>query len=61
MPIHEKQWVTDVNSWKSQETTAKSKTWVDSSTKLTTPRSIPTAATADQSNISYNQYLSTQV
>jgi hypothetical protein len=61
MPMHDMQWETDVNSWKSQATTAKSKTWADSSTKLTTPRSISTAATANRSNISYDSYLSTHV
>jgi hypothetical protein len=61
MPMHDKQWGTDVNSWKSQGTTTKSKTWTDSSTKLTTPRSISTTATADRSNISYDPYLSTHV
>jgi hypothetical protein len=61
MPMHDKQWGTEVNSWKSQGTTKKSKTWVDSSTKLTMPRSISTAATADRSNISYDPYLSAHV
>jgi hypothetical protein len=61
MPMHEKQWVTNINSWKFQGTTAKSNTWADSSTKLMTPRSISTAATADRSKISYDPYLSTHV
>jgi hypothetical protein len=61
MPMHGKQWGTNVNSWKSQGTTAKSKTWAYSSTKLTTPRSIPTAATTDRPTISYDPYLSTHV
>jgi hypothetical protein len=61
MPMHEKQWGTDVNSWKSQGTTATSKTWTDSSTKLTTPRSISTAATTDRPTISYDPYISTHV
>jgi hypothetical protein len=61
MPMHNKQWGTDANSWKSHGTTAKTKTWADSSTKLTTPRSISTAATAEQSNISYDPYLYTHV
>jgi hypothetical protein len=52
MPMHDKQWSTDVNSWKSHGTTTKSKTWADSSTKLTTPRSISTAATTDRPTIS---------
>jgi hypothetical protein len=37
------------------------KTWAESSTKLTTPRSISTAATMDRSTISYDPYLSTHV
>jgi hypothetical protein len=37
------------------------KTWAESSTKLTTPRSISTAATMDRSTISYYPYLSTHV
>jgi hypothetical protein len=61
MPMHDKQWSIDGNSCKSQATTAKSKTWADSSTKITTPRSISTAATADRSNISYDPCLSTHV
>jgi hypothetical protein len=61
MPMHDKQWDTDGNSWKSHATTAKSKTWADSSTKLTTPISISTAATTDRSNISCDPYLSTPV
>jgi hypothetical protein len=61
MLIHDKQWGTDINSWKSQGTTTKSKTWADSSTKLTTPRSISPAATAYRSNIGYDPYLSTHV
>jgi hypothetical protein len=59
--MHDKQWGTGINSWKSQGTTSKSKTWADSSTKLTTPRSISTAATTDQPTISYDPYLSTHV
>jgi hypothetical protein len=59
--MHDKQWGTDVNSWRSQGTAKKSNTWADSSTKLTTPRSISTAATSDRSNISYDPYLSTHV
>jgi hypothetical protein len=37
------------------------KTWADSSTKLTTLRSISTAATMDRSTISYDPYLSAHV
>jgi hypothetical protein len=61
MPIHDRQWGTHGNSWKSQATTEKPKTWADSSTKLTTPRSISTAATSYRSNISYDPYLSTHI
>jgi hypothetical protein len=39
MTMHDKQWGTDINSWKYQGIIAKSKTRADSSTKLTTPRS----------------------
>jgi hypothetical protein len=59
--MHDKQWGTDVNSWRSHGTTSKSKTWADSSTKLTTPRSISAPETTDQPTISYNPYLSTHV
>jgi hypothetical protein len=61
MPMHDKQWGTDVNSWKSQGTITKLKIWADSSTKLTTPRSISISATADRFNISDGPYLSTHV
>jgi hypothetical protein len=37
MPMHDKPWGTEINSWRSQGTAAKSKTWGESSTKLTTP------------------------
>jgi hypothetical protein len=59
--MQDKQWGTDINSWKSHGTTTKSKTWSDSSTKLTTTRSISTAATMDRSTISYDPYLYTHV
>jgi hypothetical protein len=61
MPLHDKQWGTDLNLWKSHGTAEKSKTWAESSTKLTTPRSISTAETMDPSKISYDPYLSTHV
>jgi hypothetical protein len=61
MHMHDKQWGTYINSWKSHGTTAKSKTWADSSTKLTTPIPISTAATTDRPTISYDPYLSTHV
>jgi hypothetical protein len=61
MPMHDKHWGTELNSWKSHGTTAKSKTWADSSKKLTTPRSISSAATMGQSTIGYDPYLSMHV
>jgi hypothetical protein len=61
MPMHDKPWGNQLNSSKSHGTSAKSKTWAESSAKLTTPRSISTAATIDRSAISYNPYLSTHV
>jgi hypothetical protein len=61
MPIHEKKWGTDSNSWNTTKNTAKVNPWPDSSTKQTQPRSISTAATADRSNIIYDPYLLTHV
>jgi hypothetical protein len=61
IPMHDKPWGTELNSWKSHGTAAKSKTQAESSTKLTTPRSISTAATIDRSTISYDPHLSTHV
>jgi hypothetical protein len=61
MPIHDKPWGTKLNSWRSQGTAAKSKTWAESSAKLTTPRSISTAAIMDRSAVSYDPYLSTHI
>jgi hypothetical protein len=61
MPMHDKRWGTGINSWKSHGTIAKSKTLADSSTKLTTPRSISTTATMDLSTISYDTYLSPHI
>jgi hypothetical protein len=61
MPMHDKPWGTELNSWRSQGTAAKSKTWAESPAKLTTPRSISTAATMDRSTVSYNPYLSTHI
>jgi hypothetical protein len=61
MPMHNKPWGTGINSWRSQGKAAKSKTWGESSTKLTTPISISTAATMDRSAVSYDPYLSTHV
>jgi hypothetical protein len=61
MPMHEKPWDTESNSWSTTKDTAKAKTWQDSSTKQTTPRSIYTATTANRSNISYDPYRSTHI
>jgi hypothetical protein len=59
--MHEKQWVAAINSWGNAKDTANTKQWQDSSTKQTTPRLIPTATTADRSNISYKPYRSKHV
>jgi hypothetical protein len=59
MPMHEKPWGTELNSWRSQGTAAKLKAWAESSAKITTPRSISTAAIMDRSTVSYDPYLST--
>jgi hypothetical protein len=59
--MHAKPWGTELNSWRSQGTAAKSKTWAESSEKLTTPRSISTPATMDRYAVSYDPYLSTHV
>jgi hypothetical protein len=61
MPMHDKPWGTAINSWRSQGTATKSRAGGESSTKLTTPRSISTAATMDRSTVSYDPYLSTHV
>jgi hypothetical protein len=61
MPIHDKPWGTELNSWRSQGTAAKSKSWAEDSAKLTTPRSISSATTIDRSTISYDSYLSTHI
>jgi hypothetical protein len=52
MPMHDKPWGTEINSWRSHGTAAKSKTWAEPSAKLTTLRSISTAETMDRSTIS---------
>jgi hypothetical protein len=61
MPMHDKPRGTELKSWESHGMTEKSKTWAESSAKLTTLRSISTAATMDRSTTSYDQYLSTNV
>jgi hypothetical protein len=59
--MHDKPWGIELNSWISQGKATKSKTWVEASAKLTTPRSISTATTIDRSAVSYDPYLSTHV
>jgi hypothetical protein len=59
--MHDKPWDTAINSWRSQGTATKSRTQGESSTKLTTPRLISTAATMDRSAVSYDPYLSTHI
>jgi hypothetical protein len=61
MPMHDKPWGTAIDSWRSQGEATKSKTWGESSTKLTTPISISTAATMDRSAVNYDPYLYTHV
>jgi hypothetical protein len=61
MPMHDKPWGTELNSWRSQGKSTKSKSWAEASAKLTTPRSISTATTVYRSTISYDPYLSTHV
>jgi hypothetical protein len=59
--MHEKTWGTEINSRRSQGTSATSKTWAESSEKLTNPRSISTATNMDRSTVSYDPYPSTHV
>jgi hypothetical protein len=59
--MHDKQWCTELNSWISQGKATKSKTLAAASAKLTTLRSISTAAIMDPSTVSYDPYLSTHV
>jgi hypothetical protein len=54
MPMHDNQWDTETNTWRSHGPSDKTKSWVASSPRLTTPRSISTAATAYQTTISYD-------
>jgi hypothetical protein len=61
IPMHDKQWGTDSNSWNTTKNTAKIRPWPYSSTNQTTPISISTTPTADKSNISYGPYLSMHV
>jgi hypothetical protein len=54
MPIHDNQWGTETNTWRSHGPSDKKKSWTGSSPKLATPRSISTAATAERPTISYD-------
>jgi hypothetical protein len=54
MPMHDNQWGNGTNAWRSQGPSYKTKSWAASSPRLTTPRSISTFATSDQTTISYN-------
>jgi hypothetical protein len=58
--MHDKPWGTELNLWRYQGKSKKSKTWAEASAKLTTPRSISTA-TIDRSTVSYDPYLSTHI
>jgi hypothetical protein len=54
MPMHDKQWGTKTNTWRSHGPSDKTKSWTGSSPRLTTPRSISTSATAERPTISYD-------
>jgi hypothetical protein len=54
MPMHTNQWGNTTNTWRSQGASDKTRTWRASSPRLTTPRSISTTATSDQTTISYD-------
>jgi hypothetical protein len=54
MPIHDNQWGTATNTWRSHGPSDKTKSWTGSSPRLTTPRLISTAATAERPTISYD-------
>jgi hypothetical protein len=58
MPMYDNQWGTETNIWKSHEISDKTKSWTGSSPRLTTPRSISTAATAERPTISYDPHQS---
>jgi hypothetical protein len=61
MPMHDNQWGNATNTWRSQGLSNKTKTWATSSPRLTTPRSISTAATADHTTISYDPHQSKHI
>jgi hypothetical protein len=52
--MHDNQWGNKTNTWRSQGLSDKMESWAASSPRLTTPRSISTTATADQTTISYD-------
>jgi hypothetical protein len=54
MPMYASQWGNTTNTWRSQGTSDKTKSWGAPSPRVTTPRSISTTATADQTTISYD-------
>jgi hypothetical protein len=54
MPMHDKQWGTKTNTWRSHGPSDKTKSWTGSSPRLTTPRLISTSATAERPTISYD-------
>jgi hypothetical protein len=54
MPMHANQWGNAKNTWRSQGASDKTRSWRASSPRLTTPRSISTIATTDQTTISYD-------
>jgi hypothetical protein len=54
MPMHSNQWGNTTNTWRSQGASDKARSWGASSPILTTPKSISTTATADQTTISYD-------
>jgi hypothetical protein len=52
--VHDNQWGTATNTWRSYGPSDKNKSQTGSSPKLTTPRSISTAVTAERPTISYD-------
>jgi hypothetical protein len=54
MPMHANQWGSTTNTWRSQGASYKTRSWGASSPRLTTQRSISTAATTYQTTISYD-------
>jgi hypothetical protein len=61
MPMHASQWGNTTNTWRPQGTSDKTKLWGAPSTRVTTPRSISTTATADQTTISYDPHQSKHI